>query len=162
MSMKKRALFRRVPAFFILSAVFLFGAAGAAQGFSFNGGVSYWDDLCWVGFTAAAELTEDLTVRGSFYYTTNGVSRYRAAADFLYNINLFPDPGLSGVFAPYTGGGVSLSSQKATNMHILAGIKIKTIDGYFRAEVVYTVFPKGKNPVGVNLDFSWHVINMIL
>jgi|GEM_PF-3934332 len=151
---------KRVPAFFILAAVFLFGSAGAAQGASFSGGVSYWDGLCWAGFTASGQLTENLAVRGSFYYTTNGDSRYRAAADFLYSIKSSDDSGLSSVFMPYTGGGVAISSYKTTNMHVLAGMKVKTIDGYFRVEVVYTVFPKSKNFVGVNLDFSWHVIGM--
>lgn len=146
--------------FFILAAVFLLGTAGAAQAFSFSGGVSYWDGLCWAGFTAAGELTENLTVRGSFYYTINEVARYRAAADFLYNIKLSDNPGVAEVFTPYTGGGVSLHSQKATHIHALAGIKVKTIGGYLRAEVVYVFFPKGKNPVGINLDFSWQVIEM--
>lgn len=149
---KKKKDFLRIPALITMSIALLFGSAKAVQGFSFNGGVSYWDGLCWVGFTAGGDLTEELSARGSFYYTTNEVSHYRAAVDLLYTINLVEE------FCPYTGGGVCLSSHGSTNMHILAGIKVKAVNGYFRAEAVYAFFnPKRKSSIGVNLDFSWHV-----
>ncbi len=123
--------------FFLLSLVlillFAFTSDIMAQSISVRGNASYWGGHFWVGVSARAQLTENLSARASF---SSSMQRYyRASVEGLYNFRLAEG------FSPYAGAGVGYSTFRGANVDIIGGLNVR-IDRAFRlnAEATYTIF----------------------
>ncbi len=136
-----------------LGLLLLLSTAAAAQEVAVEGTASYWGGHYWVGLSAKSALTDNITVRGSFYYRANGNSYYRGKADVLYALKG------TGGFDSYVGVGAGYSSSHGTSIDLTCGAKITTgKNAGLSGEAVYTIFLNEAydNSFGFNLGFFVH------
>ncbi len=135
-----------------LSLIFVFSVEAMAQDFSVQGNASYWAGRFWVGASASAHLTDNLTARASLGISMN---RYiRASLDGVYNFRLTDQ------FNPFLGAGVSYSTFVGPSLDLLGGVNLWAEGFRFNAEATYSIFFGGidprPNPFGfrVGMNFS--------
>jgi len=139
-------------AIILLSLIFVFGLEAMAQDFSAQGSASYWAGRLWIGASARAQLTDNITARASLGVAAN---RYiRVSFDGTYNFKITDE------FDPFLGAGISYSTFAGPSLDLIGGFNVRVEGFRLNAEATYSIFFGGIDPrprplgLRVGMNFS--------